>query len=52
MPDSLRHPDINLRDTIALKLLVMVGGSSQAAGQLQLAREFVDDLAEYIKGLP
>lgn len=48
---SLRHPDITLRDTLALKLLVMRWGADlHDPGKLDMAREWVDDLAEYARG--
>lgn len=47
---SLRHPDITLRDTLALRLLVMLGADFHDPGKLDMAREWVDDLAEYARG--
>lgn len=51
MSGSLRHPHVSLRDTIAIKLLVLSGTvhGDATPEEIRLAREIVDDLAEYIR---
>lgn len=50
----LRHPHVDLRDTIAMKLVAVIdplGHFPTTQLRAQMC-EIVDDLAEYIKGKP
>lgn len=47
--NSYRHPQLSSRDNIATKLLALTGREDLDVEELNLARELVDDLAEYAR---
>lgn len=49
MSGSYRHPQLSTRDNIATKLLALTGRDDLDVDELMLAREVVDDLAEYAR---
>lgn len=46
---SWRHPQLSLRDNIATKMLALFGPEEVTVEILELAREIVDDLADYAR---